>query len=57
MQCVLSYLAILKSGLGLAFGAHFLQIFFPGLTLSIEKVFKFQTKCFMKFLFRQFMMS
>ena len=35
---VLSYLAILKSGLGLAFGAHFLLIFFPGLTLSIDKV-------------------
>ena len=68
-MAVLGYLPKLKEGLGLAFGAHFLHDFslknvlFN--TLSTDKVsmshlFSFprcQTKCVIKFLFSQLMIS
>ena len=68
-MAVLGYLPKLKRDLGLAFGAHFLHNFpikcslFN--TLSMDKVSisylfsfpRYQTKCVIKFLFRQLVMS
>ena len=66
-MAVLGHLPKLKRGLGLASGAHFLHDFslqmFPYNTLSIEQVSmsyvlsfsRYQTKCVIKFLFRQLM--
>ena len=68
-MAVLGYLPKLKEGLGLAFGAHFLHDFsiknvlFN--TLSTDKVSmshlfsfpRYQTKCVIKFLFSQLMIS
>ena len=68
-MAVLRYLEKLKRGLGLAFGAYFLHEFHIKFlvfnTLSIDKVLKshlisfsrYQTKCFIKSLFRQVMTS
>ena len=65
----LCYLLKLKRGLGLVLGAHFLHDFsikkFLFNTLSIDKVkisyhfsfSRYQTKCSIRFLFRQLMMS
>ena len=66
-MAVLGCLPKLKRGLGLAFGAHFLHDFslqmFLFNTLYMEKVSmpylssfsRYQTKCVIKFLFRQLM--
>ena len=68
-MAVLGYLPKLKEGLGLAFGAHFLHDFslknvlFN--TLSTDKVSmshlfsfpRYQSKCVIKFLFSQLMIS
>ena len=67
-MAVLGYLAKLKRGLGLAFGAHFLHGFSVKMFLSsllMDKVSvshlisfsRYQTKCVIKFLLRQLMMS
>ena len=68
-MAVLGYLAKLRRGLGLAFGAHFLHDLsikmFHIITLSMDKVSmphlisfsRYQTKCVIKFLFRQLMTS
>ena len=68
-MAVLGYLPKLKGGLGLAFGTHFLHDFtikmFLFNILSTGKVSmsyffsfpRYQTKCVIKFLFRQLMMS
>ena len=64
-MAVLGYLPKLKRGLGLAFGAHFLFDFSINNTLSMDKVSmsylfsfsRYQTKCVIKFLFRQMMTS
>ena len=68
-MAALGYLAILKSDLGLAFGAHFLHDFSIKCslfnTLSMDKVSmshlisfsRCQTKCVIKFLFRRLMTS
>ena len=68
-MAVLGYLPKLKGGLGLAFGGIFCMIFpykcFLFNTLSTGKVSisylfsfrRYQTKCVIKFLFRQLMMS
>ena len=67
-MAVLGYLAKLKRGLGLAaFGAHFMHAFscFLFNSLSMDKVSmshlisfsRYQTKCIIKFLFRQLMTS
>ena len=67
-MAVLAYIAKLRSGLGLAFGAHFLH---DSLTCSLfdtlimDKVsmshpisfLRYQTKCVIKFLLRQLMTS
>ena len=67
-MAVLDYLPK-KGGLGIAFGAHFLDEFsikmFLFNTLSMDKVSmphlisfsRYQTKCVIKFLFRQLMTS
>ena len=64
---VLGYLAKLKRGLGIAFGAYFLHDFSINMfginTLSMEKVSmshlisfsRYETKCVIKFLFRELM--
>ena len=63
-MAVLGYLAKLKRGLGLAFGAHFLKC--SGFNiLSMDRVSmshlisfsRYQTKCVIKFLLRQLMTS
>ena len=69
-MAVLGYLPKLKGGLGLAFDAYFLhdfplKCFFLFNTLSTGKVSmpylfsfpRYQTKCVIKFLLRQLMMS
>ena len=68
-MAVLGCLPKLKRGLGLAFGAHFLHDFsikmFLINTVSMAKVpmsylfsfSRYQTKCVIKFLFRQLMNS
>ena len=69
-MAVLGYLAKLKSGLGLAFEAHFLRdfpikmffIYFSinGQRFNVIPYFFlkiYQTKCVIKFLFRQLMTS
>ena len=68
-MAALGYLSKLKRDLGLAFWAHFLHDFslqmFRFNTLSMEKVSmsyvfsfsRYQTKCVIKFLFRQLMTS
>ena len=70
-MAVVGYLAKLKRGLGLAFGAHFVHDFsikmllFLFNTLSLDKISmshlisfsRYQTKCVIKFLFRQLMTS
>ena len=63
----LGYLAKLKRGLGLTFGAHLLHDFFIKMfrTLSMDKVSMsnlvsfstYRTKCVIKFLFTQMMTS
>ena len=65
-MAVLGYLAKLERGLGLSFQAHFLHDFSEKCSLfnalSIEKVSmshlisfsRYQTKCVIKFLFKQF---
>ena len=67
-MAVFGYLAKLKRGLGLAFVTHFLHDFLIKIflnSLSMDKVSmsclvsfsRYQTKCLMKFLFRQLMAS
>ena len=68
-MAILGYLPKLERGLGLAFGAHFRHDFclhmFLFNTLSMEKVSmsylfsfsRYQTKCVIKFLFGQLMIS
>ena len=70
-MAVVGYLAKLKRGLGLAFGAHVVHDFsikmllFLFNTLSLDKISmshlisfsRYQTKCVIKFLFRQLMTS
>ena len=57
---VLGYLPKLKSGLRLAFGAHFLHDTLSMENVSMSYLFSFsryQTKCVIKFLSRQLMPS
>ena len=59
-MAVSGYLAKLKRGLGVAFGANFLHDFFVMDKVSMSHLFSFsiyQTKCVIKFLFRQLMVS
>ena len=68
-MAVLGYLPNIKEGLGLAFGAHFLHDFSMKMILfnplSMSKVSmsypfsvpRYQTKCIIKFLLNQLMMS
>ena len=53
-MAVLGYLTKLKRGLGLAFGAHFLKCSVFNILISFSR---YQTKCVIKFLFRQLMTS
>ena len=53
---VLGYLAKLKRGLGLAFGAHFLHDFSIKMSMSyLISLSRYQTKFVIKFLSRQLM--
>ena len=61
-MALLGYLAKLKRDLGLAFGAHFLHDFAIKMLLIVSmshliSFSKYQTKCVIKFLFRQLMTS
>ena len=60
-MAILGYLAKLKRVLVVAFGAHFLHDFSVSMDkVSMSHLFSFsrnQTKCVIKFLFRQLMMS
>ena len=62
-MAVLNYLPTLKRGQGIAFGAHFLHDFFHKSVPWSEKVSmpylfsfsRYQTKCIIKFLFKQWL--